>query len=157
MEFLAVGIPFLPPGKGGLILILGGLTMLALALLLLTVRPGRIPGGSRLASGPVGQTMALDLGAAQAPALAEPEPWHRSLCVQASRRGAHRVNLLHTSPDSCIVVVESCSCVRRGRCSAERRAITTSARQIRRHARVREICCRVGGTARCAFEVSLKK
>lgn len=150
--------PMLPPGRGGLILILGGLAMLAFALFVLFVTPRSLPDGSRVSSGAAGQAAALAFGARRRFASSTPRRWHTLLCSLVAKKGLDRVELWHTDRRGCIVAVSGCqSCQRRKRqCRRERRVLLRAARRMVRSAEVREVCCRVEGKPVCAFEVDLR-
>ena len=136
---LLAGIPFLPAGKGALILILGGLAVLPFSLLWSRAR------------------------APPAPVLVGPRDaqWATGLQDVMTKAGVGPCRVLAVDAQRCIVSLASCGTCHRARliqrrphgCEAERRALQKGARPLVPAAVVREIACDPLGQGACTFEV----
>lgn len=154
---LLLDVPFLPPGRGGLILIFGGISMLSCALWFLMVAPAPIPDGAKHPSGGVGRLVGQTQRSMDAVVPVLPGSWHQSLQFRAAAAGIGQLTFQAVGNRRCVVVIGSCrSCQRRrAACEHERRCLERSARCLDRRARVEEICCRVQDRPQCAFLIEL--
>ena len=146
---MLAALPFLPAGKGGLILILGGLSVLATALFWAIFRDDR-----RSGPGAVGR--------ARDPDAWTDGDWVGMLQGRARQAGVGNVRLLAHGSRGCRILVEGCASCRRGRrgpgrrrCVGVRRWLEAVVRTFARRARVLEVSCNAGGRGACAFEIDL--
>lgn len=152
-----LALPFLPVGRGALILILGGVSTLSLSLILLLVRPRRIPDGAKQPSGGAGRMAGLVERTLRGPLKVKPGSWHHALQVRAAAGGIRNLNFQVAEGNHCLVLVEGCVSCRRGRngCDRERRTIERAIRVLHRRARVVEVSCRLSNKPQCAFLIDL--
>lgn len=150
-------LPFMPPGEGGLILILGGVSMLSFALLLLTLIPPRMPTGAPGRPEIVGSLASRMRQLPGSSDASSPYGWQRALRRSITRTGL-AVTVAMAETRQCVVVVGECrSCIRgRATCAREQHVIQRSIRRCHLVARVEEICCSLRGEPRCAFAVVLE-
>lgn len=157
--------PFLPRGKGALILMLGGMLVLTFSLLWSFIVPRR-PGVQPLRSGtriipsaargqtflkpqasPSKASVFLDAGAY----------WIRSILSTAARAGLGRPELLHSEPLRHVIRLYNCrSCVERRRgvgCEHERRTLEQVMQAFAPRGRVVELSCNAGNPVSCTFEL----
>jgi hypothetical protein len=171
-------LPFLPPGRGALILILGGLIVLPFSLLMSRVGAGRAashaprvpqpilapyyqegssmralavpkPNGSREAANPV--------AFAEVPHMqTQARPWQGTAMERALRIAVGATHLLAASPGHYVVSLGRCeSCARRlSGCGLERGAIERAMEPYLRRVQVTERACgqRSRRTA-CTFDI----
>lgn len=147
--------PFLPPGRGGLILIMGGLAMLAVALFSLSVSPRSYPGFVHTPRAVFATAMsASSRTSASQPAV----QWPQYVQNAAVSEGLGQPLVLAVQGTRCTLLIEHCrSCRRRKRhCTRERRALQRAARRLSRHAEVREVSCNIDRRHACAFELRMR-
>ncbi|MHB8632904.1 MAG: hypothetical protein ACYDBQ_02890 [Thermoplasmatota archaeon] len=148
-------VPFLPVGKGALILILGGLLMLAFSFVMgtgsRTVPPSRATPGR-----PAPRAALLVPPPSRPPAATN---WVGSALERALRVEVGPTTASAPGSGSLVVVVEDClSCTSRirrrgGGCPGEASAIERAVRLTYRKATALEIACRASGAPRCSFEL----
>lgn len=155
--------PFLPAGRGGLILILGGLNMVVVALLLLLASsPSRAPapvgmsGARRRQVAPRPRGGPAGGGARRsAPSMDERT---RRLVQGAMHRQIGSPHVLVAARDRCTLRLHGCrGCESRGAahgCARERTALQEIGYGIAPGTRVREFACRGRGDDGCWFEVT---
>jgi hypothetical protein len=141
--FVLQVLPFLPPGRGALILILGGLLVLPVSLLMSRV-------GSRS-----GQAVApLAFIPVAAPPAAR--PWAGTGIERAIRQAVGGTQLLSAAPGHYVVQLNRCdSCIRRvPGCGHERDAIERAVAPYLAAARVSErLCAQERRRAACTFDI----
>ncbi len=156
------GQPLLPAGKGGLILIAGGLVMVTVALFWLSVTPRSAmlvshasvyhAGASHRRNGTRGTVMDdPHAGHALAHVGDGPRPWAAFIqdAARASGYGSARVETI--SPLACRIRIDHEDT--RVLCRDEERCLRRAAHRIARGAKVREVSC----GAYCVFEVRLRR
>ncbi len=157
------GQPLLPAGKGGLILIAGGLVMVTVALFWLSVTPRsamlvshasvyHAPGGPKRRNGTRG-TVQLDDRAAHALAhVGEgPRPWAAFIQDAARGSGYGSARVEASTPLACRIRIDHDDA--HVLCRDEERCLRRAAHRIARGAKVREVSC----GAHCVFEVRLRR
>jgi hypothetical protein len=174
-------LPFLPAGRGALILILGGLLVLPVSLLMSRVglRPlsaslqsvqvaGTAGGGSGLGASTVVPAAFIDVTGqvpyhgAGAHAPARPMPprvatgWSGSAMEHSLRQAVGGTQLVWAAPGHYVVRLGRCnSCARRlAGCEGERAAIERTMGQFLRSVRVLERTCGQRQRGGCTFEIT---
>lgn len=158
--------PFLPHGKGALILILGGMVVLCFSLLWSFLTPARRgpfparPSSGRVVSGAhPGRALATPPPASPvAVAVAyQGTPWIRAVLATAGRAGLGRAELRLSGPGRHVIVLSNCrSCRGRRRgfgCEHERGMLEHVMRAFAPHGRVVETACNSASTGACTFEL----
>ena len=152
----AAGLRSLPPGKGALILILGGLVVLGLVLLF--VRFGSASAHEAPRGHPRSEARSF-VATLQGPKAFRAVPhWVSGLDGELDRRHLGHGRLLLADAGRCVIQLEGCaSCRTAGSrmhaCERERSAIEALVRAGAPGARVSEIACDVAGQGRCTFEI----
>lgn len=159
-------LPFLPRGKGALILILGGIMILALSLFWSLFRPRRGQATQQGKTQPREQAARLDSSApgpwADAPArfgaaLQFGASWVGALMVTAARAGLGRPELLTSDPLRHVLLLADCRSCRRPRrgsgCEYERDALERVMRAFEPNGRVIELVCNQHRGGACTFEL----
>lgn len=160
-------VPFLPAGKGALILVLGGFVMLGLALLaaLFAPRPTSLP--VPLRRNLIRQTAPVSFMSATPPAQPQglvraganaPNGWAWAFERAAEQLPMGQGHVVDADGARCVYVLDRCaSCVRhtRGRhgCERERNALQRAIQRLEPRALVSETACDVNGRATCTFEI----
>lgn len=172
MEAATAALPFLPRGKGALILILGGLAMLAVSLLSARFSSGRvrlIPAATSTQGYRVGQppahTMATQTAARRhtravaSAATVHLPAWVAGIEGQVERMQLGQGHVVRADADHCVVELAGCgSCRTRRRgaprgCAEERRSIEQAVAVRAPWARVTEVACDAAGDGSCTFEI----
>lgn len=160
---LAASRPMLPAGKGGLILIAGGVVMVTIALLWLTVTPRsallvnhasvyHAGTTTRGGSGNSQQTRPKSRdGPAIVPAGEGPRPWAAFIRDAARGSGYGSAQVESVTAVRCLIRIEHKDA--RVMCRDEERCLRRAAHRIARGAKVTEVAC--GAT--CLFEVRLRR
>lgn len=145
--WMLAALPFLPAGKGGLILILGGLSVLATALFW-----SMMQGDRRVGPGAVDRVRRPDSWT--------DGDWATLLQGRAKRADLGAIRLLAHGSRGCRILVQDCASCRTGwvprrGCVEVRRWLESVVRVFARRARVVEVSCNAGGHHACAFEIDL--
>ncbi len=157
-------LPFLPRGKGALILMLGGMLVLTFSLLWSFVTPRRqgaqglqtgtrvipnvLPGEFlRPPGAPARDRVRFDAGTY----------WIRSVLSTAARAGLGRPELVQSGPGRHVIRLSNCrSCHERRRgagCEEERGTLEQVMQTFAPRGRVVELSCSVGTPIACTFEL----
>ncbi len=154
--------PMLPAGKGGLILIAGGVVMVTVALLWLSATPRsallvshasvyQAHQGAPQGRGRRAQHPSPEESHALAHAGDGPRPWAAFIRDAAHGSGYGSAKVEAVSPVRCLIRIEHKDA--RVLCRDEERCLRRAAHRIARGAKVTEVSC--GAT--CLFEVRLRR
>ncbi|MES2154724.1 MAG: hypothetical protein V4510_06265 [bacterium] len=167
-------IPFLPAGKGALILILGGLAMLTVCVLFARFHAGPQAahdqsGQARMASPPPRRNARPQGATVRRVAPTAPLPpspatpgvvprWVAGLerAAAVMHLGAGRI--VSADDDRCLFLLSGCGSCRMGRkgghgCDRERKAIGRALRSQAPRVHVSEASCNASGAGACSFEI----
>lgn len=158
-------LPFLPRGKGALILMLGGMLVLTFSLLWSFITPRRqvmqpVRNGTRTVQPvPRGEAFPQTPGAPpRSRVLFDTGTyWIRSVLSTAARAGLGRPELVQSGPDRHVIRLSNCkSCHERRRgpgCELERRTLEQVMQTFAPRGRVVELSCNAGTPISCTFEL----
>ncbi len=171
MQGALAAVPFLPNGKGALILILGGLAMLAFSLFIARLSSGPVPPSTfglvaqrrsnvapvvfRAITGPKTDEQNVGTATEISPPGAE---WVAGLEASVERLRLGRGRILRTDSDRCLFFLADCKTCRNRRagehgCDRERKLIEGAVRRVASRARVTEMSCDSSGQGACTFEI----
>lgn len=141
--FETIGARFLPAGRGGLILMLGGFSMLLWSLFALSWRGNGIPEGARVSGRDLwGHQHSVDAS------------WSRILARDLQRRGLGDLRMIPIGATSCALLLPAAG---KDRCKSAQRRIRRSARRIDRHANVQEVHCGRSDHGPCRFAIDMQR
>lgn len=164
ISILLQGQPLLPAGRGGLILIAGGLVMVTVALFWLSVTPRTATLVSHAsvfsqAATPTRRGARGTLEMPRHPTSADgnvragegPRPWAAFIRDAARRSGYGSARVENVSPLKCTIRIDHANPA--VLCRDEERCLRRAAHRIARGARVTEVSC----GASCVFHIQLRR
>lgn len=159
-------IPFLPRGKGALILIFGGMAVLTFSLLWSSVLHRRSAAiepdvQDTTSTRPTRGSLSIRLAETPPPPLGVPPDtrvaWLRTVMATAARAGLGQAELVQSESLRHVVLLTNCRACRGRRrgsgCEHERRLLEQIMRTFAPQGRVVELTCNAGRRGACTFEL----
>lgn len=153
-------LPFLPRGKGALILILGGMAVLVVSLLWSSLVPRSAGVRGRASSRAHAFFAPASAPPSRAPAMTPSQsvpPWIAGVIELANREGLGRAALIMDGEARPVLRLSNCrTCQRRGTalgCEHERVTLERLVRTFMASGRVLEVSCNADRRGTCTFEL----